>query len=90
MKAPIAFENGHETASVWQQHFLFLVKSNIDFMHYSTDILLLSAILCILAHEQEKLDTTALGKSKNSFPWTTVLPCVLPCYKTSFIAWLIN
>jgi hypothetical protein len=34
-------------------------------MSGSIDSLPLSAILCILAHEQEQRDTSALGKSKN-------------------------
>jgi hypothetical protein len=48
--------------------------------------LTLSDILAKLAHEQEERDTSALGKSENKFSWSTVLPC----YKTSFIAWLNN
>jgi hypothetical protein len=43
----------------------FSVKGNTVFMHYSTDSLPLSAILCKLAHKQEQHDTSALGKGKN-------------------------
>jgi hypothetical protein len=61
-------------------------KNNTVFMRCSTKSSHLSAILCTLAHEHKQHDTSALGKSKNLSSWSTVLPC----YKTSFIAWLNN
>jgi hypothetical protein len=41
MKAPIAFENGHETASVWPQHFLFYWRTILFLC-----IVLQTAFLC--------------------------------------------
>jgi hypothetical protein len=64
MKAPIAFENGYETACVTTM-FLGSIKSNAVLMRCSKYGLPSSAILCKLAHAQEQRDTSTLGKSKN-------------------------
>jgi hypothetical protein len=55
MKAPIAFENGHETARLCvTTAFLVSVKDNTVFMCYSIDSLPLSAIFRKRTHEQEQ------------------------------------